>query len=720
MALRTPLSVTPHLYMGDSTGRPLDMGTVYFGEQDKDPEFYPINLFSDDALTLPLAQPVHTKGGYLYDKGDMVEPHAKELIYSVKVLDSYGRKVFYKGAMMRNSWNDDVIEQINTAIIGSADVARQVAADITNDAINNTAVEGGVLADTFVTVTANGVGAVARTQRDVNADTLHINTFNPPISTTIDAGASLRAATAAAKLENKTLLLDADQELYINSAVHFDCSISGGIFRLGPNADFRLRINETDSLRKIDAQIINDSGVDTVQALICESIDKETRRGYVHLNLKLHGFINGVVGKYLKLMYLDPSFYAYSRNTVAGKYAEAHCGCVMTDMYIPQGMSDGGVLGFSSGAGVLREIYRVSTINSYDHGVYSSSPTGKILTFFDNCKVMDSGGSGLKCFSNGDLHIDNAVVKNAAKVGIIPVANRAYINGGSLDEIKGAAVHHIGKDVGAGVNTFDSLIINGLTVRNAENDGVRIYGLESINKIEIINSNIECAMRPFVNLDFQGYTNSVKRLDVYNSSLITTSTNSAVIYSVGLIDDINISNSSIIANTSISNLIDVSAKRLNLVRPTFIFESIPRLVRNRYATGVITETGTVSRGSITTSPAIRQDGGVVDSSTSYFDDVGNYVRVSHGNTPPTTGSWSRGDITYNRAAETGGFVGWVCTISGTPGSWRPFGAIQSGNIFTSSNATVKRVLNAETATTKDVADVLATLISELQRVKIIS
>lgn len=152
MALRTPLSVTPHLYMGDSTGRPLDKGVVYFGEQDKDPEFYPINLFSDDGLTKPLAQPIHTKGGYLYDKGDMVEPHAKELIYSVKVLDSYGRKVFYKGAMMRNSWNDDVIEQINTAIVGSADVARQVATDITNDAINNTAVEGGVLADTFVVV----------------------------------------------------------------------------------------------------------------------------------------------------------------------------------------------------------------------------------------------------------------------------------------------------------------------------------------------------------------------------------------------------------------------------------------------------------------------------------------------------------------------------------------------------------------------------------------
>lgn len=196
MALRTPLSVTPHLYMGDSTGRPLDMGTVYFGEQDKDPEFYPINLFSDDALTKPLMQPVHTKGGYLYDKGDMVEPHAKEIIYSVKVLDSYGRKVFYKGAMMRNSWNDDVIEQINQAVIGSADVARQVATDITNEAINNTAIEGGVLTDTFLTATAYHPDTYARTQRSIRADTVSMLDFIP-----LDLHAGIKSYTYADDLK---------------------------------------------------------------------------------------------------------------------------------------------------------------------------------------------------------------------------------------------------------------------------------------------------------------------------------------------------------------------------------------------------------------------------------------------------------------------------------------------------------------------------------------
>lgn len=174
MALRTPLSVTPHLYMGDSTGRPLDMGTVYFGEQDKDPEFYPINLFSDDALTLPLAQPVHTKGGYLYDKGDMVEPHAKEVIYSVKVLDSYGRKVFYKGAMMRNSWNDDVIEQINTAILEAqaetAAIAGQVAADAVDSAITDITAAGASQNGWTDLLIATNIGG---NQRNVNKRTAY-------------------------------------------------------------------------------------------------------------------------------------------------------------------------------------------------------------------------------------------------------------------------------------------------------------------------------------------------------------------------------------------------------------------------------------------------------------------------------------------------------------------------------------------------------------------
>lgn len=99
MALRTSLDAQPHLYIGDTAGRPLDGGKVYFGQVNKDPELYPINVFYDEGLSIPAAQPVRTKGGFMNANGDMTEIYALETRYSVKVLDSYGRQVFYKEDM---------------------------------------------------------------------------------------------------------------------------------------------------------------------------------------------------------------------------------------------------------------------------------------------------------------------------------------------------------------------------------------------------------------------------------------------------------------------------------------------------------------------------------------------------------------------------------------------------------------------------------------------
>lgn len=42
---------------------------------------------------------------------------------------------------------------------------------------------------------------------------------------------------------------------------------------------------------------------------------------------------------------------------------------------------------------------------------------------------------------------------------------------------------------------------------------------------------------------------------------------------------------------------------------------------------------------------------------------------------PTTGTWKVGDLVYNVTPTAGGFVGWVCTTAGTPGTWKTFGAI---------------------------------------------
>jgi hypothetical protein len=49
--------------------------------------------------------------------------------------------------------------------------------------------------------------------------------------------------------------------------------------------------------------------------------------------------------------------------------------------------------------------------------------------------------------------------------------------------------------------------------------------------------------------------------------------------------------------------------------------------------------------------------------------VGSYATV------PSTGTWTIGDIVYNSVPFSAGYVGWVCTASGTPGTWKTFGLI---------------------------------------------
>ena len=41
------------------------------------------------------------------------------------------------------------------------------------------------------------------------------------------------------------------------------------------------------------------------------------------------------------------------------------------------------------------------------------------------------------------------------------------------------------------------------------------------------------------------------------------------------------------------------------------------------------------------------------------------------------GAATVGNIVYNTQPSPGGYVGWVCTVAGNPGTWKPFGAISN-------------------------------------------
>jgi hypothetical protein len=56
--------------------------------------------------------------------------------------------------------------------------------------------------------------------------------------------------------------------------------------------------------------------------------------------------------------------------------------------------------------------------------------------------------------------------------------------------------------------------------------------------------------------------------------------------------------------------------------------------------------------------------------------------VTYATTTPVTGTWTAGDLVYNSDPDSGEAAGWVCTTSGTPGTWQDWGSIGPGSAGT--------------------------------------
>lgn len=67
--------------------------------------------------------------------------------------------------------------------------------------------------------------------------------------------------------------------------------------------------------------------------------------------------------------------------------------------------------------------------------------------------------------------------------------------------------------------------------------------------------------------------------------------------------------------------------------------------------------------------------GVTFSSAGTIEIAG--TKIMTGTEVPTNGTFRQGDVMYNTNAVATGYVGWVCVRDGTPGEWKPFGAISA-------------------------------------------
>ena len=72
----------------------------------------------------------------------------------------------------------------------------------------------------------------------------------------------------------------------------------------------------------------------------------------------------------------------------------------------------------------------------------------------------------------------------------------------------------------------------------------------------------------------------------------------------------------------------------------------------------------------------RRTAPVADSNSQLnFEALAWGMWVTRASAAPTAGNHVQGEIVLNTAPASAGFIGWVCTASGSPGTWKTWGVI---------------------------------------------
>ena len=77
--------LAPYTAIADIDGSPLDAGFLFFGEYNKDPELFPVEVFWDADFTVPAAQPIRTRNGYPVRNGSPTKVYLKTAQHSIVI-----------------------------------------------------------------------------------------------------------------------------------------------------------------------------------------------------------------------------------------------------------------------------------------------------------------------------------------------------------------------------------------------------------------------------------------------------------------------------------------------------------------------------------------------------------------------------------------------------------------------------------------------------------
>lgn len=86
--------VVPYQQFFDANGTPLDNGQLFIGEVDQNPETNPLQIFWDEAGTIPAASPLTISNGYIVRNGAPSRIYVDAFDYSVTLRDKNGQFIY--------------------------------------------------------------------------------------------------------------------------------------------------------------------------------------------------------------------------------------------------------------------------------------------------------------------------------------------------------------------------------------------------------------------------------------------------------------------------------------------------------------------------------------------------------------------------------------------------------------------------------------------------
>jgi hypothetical protein len=229
----------------------------------------------------------------------------------------------------------------------------------------------------------------------------------------------------------------------------------------------------------------------------------------------------------------------------------------------------------------------------------------------------------------------------------------------------------------------DSITITGNLFRNIYNKAISLeLGVKDIDNVTIsgntfIQDNAFYSIGVFINFRNASATNTVKTLSITGNTFKSDfSVASASYITIRKCDNLAIVGNvfdltATVANEIVIRAVDTITRGVISNNVMTLGQADSEIFRDSSSGSLVNLTNNITNARFLANTTATQPllGRINETlSNIYIQEPSN--RVLWGGQEPLVGEWTRGDIIWNRFPNAGGVPGWVCVVSGTPGTWK--------------------------------------------------